>query len=187
MSVVLAYADDHIAVIASDGRVTDKNLNVIDENFNKTLKINDRTIMGFSGSFENCQNIIKLIQNPEHKSFIETLYPENIILFIRDILSDCPEGIKCSFIVCGIGKNGKICLSHVQTRSDAFITYPEPGKPHYNGAYPDEEIGKLDIFPQKLQQHFPDIQSAIYETIQTISELSPTVNKNMFHQIVRVD
>lgn len=186
MSVILSYADEYTAIIASDGRVTDKDLNVMDENYNKTIKINNNTIMGFSGSFENCQNIIKLIQNSEHKNFVKSLYPEDIVLFIQDVLSDFPKSIKCSFIVCGIGKNGKICSCNVQTGENAVIQYSSTGKQTYHGAYPSEEIAKLDIFPKALQKYFPDIMLAISETIQAISKLSPAVNGRVFYQTVHL-
>lgn len=136
MSVVLSCADENIAIIASDGRVTDKELNIVHEDYNKTVRVNDRTIMGFSGNFARCQNIVKLIQNPENKNFVQTLYPEDIALFVEKMLSDEPLETLCNFIICGINKNKKICSAHVQSRQKAIITHPEAGKICFDGAYP---------------------------------------------------
>lgn len=43
------------------------------------------------------------------------------------------------------------------------------------------------LVPKKLKAYFPDIMSAIKETIQITSELSPTVNNRMFYQIIQLD
>lgn len=186
MSVVLAYADKHMAVVASDGRVVDNENNIVQEDFNKTVKVNKKTILGFAGEASPCQYIVNLIQNSEHKEYVERLFPEDIVLFIERLLSDAPEYIKCCFIVCGTGKNGRICISRVETGQCATIHYPEPGMSHYDGAYPSEETAKLDIYHQNLEKHLPDIMCALEETIRAISNRSPSVNENMFYQIVHV-
>lgn len=73
MSVVLCYVNKNSATIACDGRVIDKNRNIIDESFKKFIKVNDSVIVGYGGSADLCQAILSPLQNPDQQDFIKQL------------------------------------------------------------------------------------------------------------------
>lgn len=180
MSVVLAYADDKIAVLASDGRVVDGNNNILKENYSKIRRINSKTIIGFAGELLPCENIANILTNPLHTDLIESLYVEDIVPIIQKLLIPAPEHIRVGFIICGIDRKNQICLSHILNHQEPVFQHPSRCEPCYEGLYPEEINRNCDVFGDNLKKYYPNILPAINSTISYCAQNSPSVNDTIY-------
>lgn len=178
MSVVLAYADNKTAIIASDGRVSDILGNVLSEEYPKVRKIGMNVIIGYAGHAIPCNNIVDLVLDPQKTNLTQGARVEDVSICIKNQLSLYPSELKIGFIICGIGINGKMCAEIVTSGQYSNTYHPDGENPFFCGMYPKEISKEKHIFENQLLSKNPE--DAMRETIKICSELSPTVNQNVF-------
>lgn len=178
MSVVLCYADKSSATIACDGRVIDENGNIVDESFQKFMKVNDSVIVGYAGSANLCQAILAPLQNPDQQDFVKQLSLEQIYGFIRQSVFRSKSSLKSGFLICGKSNSGVMGAASLNRNYDTGISCLAGDHVFYSGIYP-EELGNEDIFIRYLNR-FP-FKKAMKETIKYCSKRSDSVNDSVYY------
>lgn len=178
MSVVLCYADKNSATIACDGRVIDKNGNIIDESFKKFIKVNDRVIIGYGGSADLCQAILAPLQNPDQQDFINHLTLEQVYGFIKQSIFRVTSNLKAGFLICGKSNSGIMGAVSLNRNCDTGITYLTGDQAFYSGIYP-EELNDEDVFIRYLDR--VPFKKAMDKTIKYCSKRSASVNDSVFY------
>lgn len=184
MSVVLSYVDAKIAIIASDGRVVNSNMEIVDEHHRKIAEINKNVIMGYAGEFNGCRQIVDLLTNPDQKGFISQLRVEHVVDFISEFISRCtiPDDIHIGFLVCGKSKNGHMCSANVSNYSPKSIVYPTMQEPHIQGIYPAPFPGKEDLLRDCIKCH--GVRTGMEETVRQYASVFHDVNTNIYYSEV---
>lgn len=177
MSVVLAYADDKNAIIASDGRVSDIFGNILSEEYPKVRRIGNNVIIGYAGHAIPCGNIAELITNPDTTKLTQDARVEDVSASIKNHISTYPSELKIGFILCGLDKNGKI-RAEVLSGKTTQVHHPSKRKPFFAEMCPREIHRNEHIFEKQLLAKNPE--EAMRETINICANLSPTVNQNVF-------
>lgn len=185
MSVVLCYADDKMAIIASDGRSTDENGKIIAEDFKKFMRINDNVIVAFAGVAEAGLDVCNLLKNPEKRNLVSQLYVKDIADFIKMCSLSFPSDVYCGYIIAGISRDKKICVATAATYQETQIFYPKKEAPLYTGIFPKEMPKSNHIFEDFLSKEKKPID-AMKQTIKYCSKLSPSVNAYMNYDIIHL-
>lgn len=115
MSVVLGFATSKCGIIASDGWFKDDNGKIIDENFDKTIKLNDNVIAGFAGYSKPCVQMIIELQNLHP---LADMPLEQILEIMSCRLPQIAGDKLASFLLIGKNMHKKIQLSGIGTRTN---------------------------------------------------------------------
>ncbi len=181
MSLVLGYANENNAIIMSDGRAGGKVSP--SEEYDKTRKINDNIIIGFVGYKETSEHFIDCVYMDIGYS-INNCYMEE---FIEEVeygmgLESTKEKLESSFLIIGRTRNGKMKFVIAGKDTNYSIKYiPINRIAFIGGVIPIKDI-------QKICKKNCDIKSSPFEilksTIEDVSDLDSSVNKNIFYKII---
>ena len=184
MSVVLAYANNKTAIIAGDSRVYDpKNKIILQEDYKKTMKINKQVIIGFTGNCDQCTKLKKMISSNDRIN--GTSFVDDVITFVERFMSEMPKEAFVGIAICGINKEGKMCLVAISTSQGTTIKYPLNGKSHFFVLPPKGAPDDNDIFKEKLSELC--LIEAIKATIEYYSENFPSVNNKITFECIEVN
>lgn len=151
MSIVLSYADEHIAIIASDGRVTNAiNNTILSETYKKVKAVNVNVIIGYAGAVIVCDYIANMITDSKSTTLTQDSRVEDVVVLIEKLLSAFPSGLHVGFIVCGIGKNKKMCTAIISMNQKTQIYYPDNSSPFYCALYPNDIPRDTQIYESLL-------------------------------------
>lgn len=184
MSVVLAYADEQMAIVTSDGRVSDILGNIISEDYPKVRKICMNVIMGYAGHAIPCNTIADFITNPESSRLTQDARVEDVVDSIQTYMSSYPKGLNIGFVVCGMGRNGKMRTEIVTPGGNSQIYHPGNEEPFFCAMYPKEIPTNAQVFENELLSKSPE--DAMRETIKICANLSQTVNQNVFLERLQI-
>lgn len=180
MSVVLCYANEDMAIISGDGRVSDIFGNVLSEDYRKMRKINESVIIGYAGVAIPCNNIADLITNPKTTDLTQYARVEDVAESIEKKVSTFPPGLNIGFIVCGAGRNGKM-IGAIVSSGQKLQLYPATSDaPFFCALYPNDIPRDTQIFEEQLLKRTPEL--AMMETIKACSKLSRTINNRMYYE-----
>lgn len=180
MSVVLAYANEDMAIVSGDGRVSDVFGNVLSEEYRKVRQVNKNVIIGYAGAAIPCNHIADLITSPETTDLTQDARVEDVVISIEKKFSIFPPGLNIGFVICGIGENGKICGA-IMAAGQEMRLYPATNEsPFFCALYPNDIPRDTTIFEDQLLKKEP--LPAIMETIKICSKLSRTINSRIYYE-----
>lgn len=180
MSVILGFATTKFGIIASDGRFKDSNGNIVNENFDKTIRLNDNVIAGFAGHSKPCIQMIVELQK---------LYPiadmslEQILEVMSFRLPQIAQDKLASFLLLGKNMRNQIQLNGIGTHTNflPIKKIPDNDSHSYMTINPPG-IDADTIFINTLLEFHPDIQKGIDYTILKFSRLTDCVNNIRFQK-----
>lgn len=197
MSLVLGIAFTDKALIISDGRVLNANTGiVVNEKFDKTRKINDNVILGFSGEtkfplwllgqFDNIcnENIFRL--KADHVANILCKIAKEGVNYRKNLKE--PNTINFQMIVAGKNSRDIMALYNfgVPTNFEVNEYIPTEKNFVYSVLYPDTE--GFDYSFEQVIEDFPN--KGLGECIDLLfikaADLNDSINKNLFVKEVRI-
>lgn len=176
MSIVIGIITENKAYIASDGRVKNElNGDTLTESMNKTLKLSESVVIGFSGYFDRCAEIISYLIHMD-TSNADIVAQEIHTLFKGDF----SKNRVANFIIAGSGMDGKPKMFTLGTGTDGRIL--SFGVNSYTVIYPND-IPDKDYFTE-IYARYPHLSlpRVMDRLISHVSTLSLTVNNQYFHQ-----
>lgn len=191
MSLVLGITFTNRAMIISDGRVTNAKTNlIVDEKFDKTRKINDNVILGFSGEtefplwllgqFENIckQDISKL--KADHVTNILCKIAQEGINYRKGL----KEAISTNFQMIVAGKNSKGIMAlynfGVPTNFEIKEYIPTAKNFVYSVLFPD--TNGLNYSLEKIIADYPNkgLEEYINLLFTNAADIDDSINTNLF-------
>lgn len=180
MSLILGYANKDNAIIMSDGRAG--GTVCPSEEYDKTRKINNNIILGFSGYQESSEHFLSCIHMKLGER-IKYCYIEEFLEVVEYGMSldSTKEYLHSSFIIIGRTKNKHIMTTIVgnntQYKMDKHIV-TNVRHLAIGGTIDGEKI--FEIYEKNLSNHGMSIQSCMIKTIHGVSLLDSSVNTNTF-------
>lgn len=181
MSLVLGYANKNNAIIMSDGRAGG-NVNP-SEIYDKTRKINENIIIGFAGYKETSEHFINCIYM-DMGIGIKNFYIEE---FLEEVeygmgLEATKEKLKSSFLILGRAKTGEMKFVIAGQDTNYNIKYiPINRIAFIGGTIP---IGDIKEICKKNSGIKNSPFEILKSTIEDVSELDSSVNKNIFYKTI---
>lgn len=180
MSVILGFATPKFGIIASDGRFKDTNGNIVDENFDKTVKLNKNVIAGFAGYSKPC---IQMIIELQKLHPIADMALEQILEILSCRLPQIADDKPASFLLIGKNMHGKIQLCGIGTHTNFLPIENIPDTNSYSYMTIDPPgVDANTVFINTLLEFQPDIQKGIDHTILRVSQLTDVVNDIRFQK-----
>lgn len=181
MSLVLGYANENNAIIMSDGRAGGKVSP--SEKYDKTRKINDNIILGFVGYKETSEHFIACVYMDMEDS-INNCYMEE---FIEEVeygmgLESTKEKLESSFLILGRTRNGEMKFVITGKDTNYRIKYiPLNVIAFIGGTIPIKDIKEICKKNSEIKgSPFAILKS----TIEDVSDLDSSVNKNIFFKTI---
>lgn len=197
MSLILGIAFTNRAIIISDGRVKDASTGlVIDEKFDKTRKVNDNVILGFSGEMEFPLWLLGQFDNVCNKDIfrLRADHVANILCKIAQEGVNYRENLKepktTNFQMIVAGKNSRDIMAlynfGVPTNFQIKEYIPTAKTFVYSVLFPGtKDIGS--IF-EKVMAEYPnmELEDCINLLFFKASELDDSINTNLFIKEIRL-
>lgn len=183
MSFVICVVTSSFGIVASDGRGRNENNEIVAENFRKFCKINPDVIIAFGGD----GTIAHLLMHDFNNRFNhESLHFERIVSlftsYVNQILTD-PELLKkinVQFMILGMDTKN---TPRIETVSivDNIMTCGDSYNYSFAVATASSKMiaDGTQIVYRKLDEYGKDIPKALYEAIQEVANVDPSVNKNV--------
>lgn len=196
LSFVIGYVSTKMAAIASDGRCCYTDGTIKTEFYNKTRKINNNVIIGYSGSTKACEKILSQLQlalEQIQKNGMREPYVNEVAACIHAIIPmfNFPKEHKVQFIISGISNNKEMQLYTfgntnqtdfiplIATEKEIQIAALCSSKSNESGC----KIFKNHLINDPFVQHTP-IDDIFKASIEEMADLDPTVNRNCFSQVI---
>lgn len=197
MSLVLGIAFTNKALIISDGRVTNANTGlIVDEKFDKTRKINDNVILGFSGETEFPIWLLGQFDNICNKEILrlKSDYVADILCKIAqegvNYRKNLEQSVSTNFqmIVAGRSSKGIMGLYNfgVPTNFEIKEYIPTVKNFVYSVLFPDTK--GLDCSFEKIIADYPNKGLEDYINLLFIkaADMNESINTNLFMKEVEL-
>lgn len=197
MSLVLGIAFTDKTLIISDGRVKDASTNlVVDEKFDKTRKINDNVILGFSGETRFSQWLLGQFDNicNEDISRLKAEHVANILCKIAQEGANYRENLKepktthFQMIVAGKNSRGIMALYNfgVPTHFQIKECIPVANNFVYSVLYPDTR--GLEYSFEKMITDYPNKRLTDYINLlfTKAADMNDSINTNLFIKEIKL-
>ncbi|MCI8874318.1 MAG: hypothetical protein HFH51_16105 [Lachnospiraceae bacterium] len=191
MSLIIGIVFTNRAIVISDGRVKNARTDlVVDEKFDKTRKINDNVILGFSGDREFSLWLLELFKNvcKQDISKLKADHVANILCKIAqegvNYRKNLKDPIPTDFQMIAAGKNSKGIMAlynfGVPTNFEIKEYIPTAKTFVYSILYPDTK-GLHNAF-EKIMADYPDKGLEDYINLLFIkaANMDNSINTNLF-------
>lgn len=191
MSLILGIVFKNRAIIVSDGRVKDSNTDlVVDEKFDKTRKITENVILGFSGDREFSLWLLGQFENV-CKQDISQLKADHVADILCKIAQEgvnyrknLEQSVSTNFQMVVAGRNSKGIMGlynfGVPTNFEIKKYIPTANNFVYSVLYPDTK-GLHNAF-EKIMADYPDKGLEDYINLLFIkaANMDNSINTNLF-------
>lgn len=191
MSLILGIVFTNRAIVISDGRVKNASTDlVVDEKFDKTRKINDNVILGFSGDREFSLWFLEQFGN-FCKQDISKLKADHVANFLCkiaqkgvDYRNNLKESVSTDFQMIAAGKNSKGIMAlynfGVPTNFEIKEYIPTAKTFVYSVLSPGTK--DIDSIFEKVMAECPNMELGDYINLLFFkaSELDDSINTNLF-------
>lgn len=193
MSFVIGFATTDAAIIISDGRCTDRSGRIITEHYNKTRRINNNVIIGFSGETILCEKAISSLNTPT--SILAVSCPSINNYTVEDVSNNICNYLKylhlpatrnCSFIVAGFNKSKCIELATFGIANGLNIRrlIPSTENLQYITLSPEGVNGNRIVYRQLTEVRHRSIDDALKDAISEVALISRSVNSNYYSELI---
>lgn len=180
MSLILGYANTSNAIIMSDGRAGENGC--VSEHYNKTRKINDNIVIGFSGFAEQIEiflnHCIKEMGTDISNYYIND-YLEMVEFLFNDI--ETQEKLRSSFIIIGRDQDSKMYTTIIGDNTSYKLKTNLVTSPRVltiGGSIDGSIIN--NIYFTNIKNEILSIEERMATTILQVSRLDSSVNSNVF-------
>ena len=191
MSLVLGIVFTNKAMIISDGRVTNAKTNlIVDEKFDKTRKINDNVILGFSGEtefprwllgqFDNICNKEIFLLKADHVADILCKIAQEGVNYRKNL----EQSVSTNFQMIVAGRNSKGIMAlynfGVPTNFEIKEYIPSAKNFVYSVLFPD--TNGLNYSLEKIIADYPNKRLEEYINLLFINaaDIDDSINTNLF-------
>lgn len=181
MSIVIATAFEHSAIIGSDGRaICSTDNSIVTENYNKTIKLCNNVIMGFTGETIICENVVSYLKTLSISTVEDTSY------HIKELLEslNLSESRRCAFTVAGTTTLGHMELHSIGTKNHLQIKrdIPISNSLAYSILSPDDVDGERIFVQNVYALGIQNIKEAIRLSICEAARANFSINTNCHFQ-----
>lgn len=191
MSLILGTVFKNRAIIVSDGRVKDSNTClVVDEKFDKTRKINDNVILGFSGELEFSLWLLEQFENvcKQDISQLKADHVANIFCKITqegvDYRKNLKESLPTNFQMVVAGKNSKgiMALYNFGVSTNFEIKESTPTAKTFVYSVLSPATKGIDSIFEKIITDHPNkgLEDYINLLFSKASDMDDSINTNLF-------
>lgn len=191
MSLILGIVFTNRAIVISDGRVKNASTGlVVDEKFDKTRKINDNVILGFSGEREFSLGLLEQFENvcKQDISKLKADHAANILCKIAqegvDYRKNLKESLPTNFQMVVAGKNNKGIMAlynfGVPTNFEIKEYIPTAKTFVYSVLSPGTK--DIDSIFEKVMTNYPgrELEDYINLLFSKASDMDDSINTNLF-------
>lgn len=199
MSYIQCVATTKQVILTSDGRVRDKDNNIIMEDYKKIKRINEKVGIAYAGDREPCETIIKgaeqcLINlNCKDTCTVDQFFEQ--INNIAHAFMNVHTGSRAQFIIGGIRYNNKLGFMTLSTNNNFATVDKIPNLYHpieFCCAGSDnlnDEILNVNLQEMYNSESYQENPStALYKTINKtsryISTIDDSVNSKIFKEVI---
>lgn len=178
MSLILGYADEHFGIIMSDGRA-----GTVNEYYDKTRKINNKLIIGFSGYAEEIEFTLKTIIDAQDDK--ESITLDDFASLLKYAFQDIPDScsFNSSFLLIGLDDNNIMSTCIFGHTTDFTIQKNICNKPRICSIGGTIEGNIINmIYTTNMHRNDISIMDRMRYTITDVSKLDPSVNQNCFYR-----
>lgn len=195
MSLVLITAMEDFIVFVSDGRVTRNKtiteVEVLQENFKKLIRLNSNLCIGFAGSKEPCEQVLKTLENYN----LNNITIDNAF----EVLYEKAKLVHSKYISSGVKINILMAIGGMQNREIRFKTFSSidnfevlrfcPKGDELNYAMLSPADVNISYLINEIKNNIPctddNLKRAMSECINKVSSFDKTVNNNIFVEIIK--
>ena len=191
MSLIIGIVFTNRAIVISDGRVKNARTDlVVDEKFDKTRKINDNVILGFSGDREFSLWLLEQFENvcKQDISQLKADHVANIFCKIAqegvDYRKNLKESLPTNFQMVVAGKNNKGIMAlynfGVPTNFEIKEYIPTAKTFVYSVLSPGTK--DIDSIFEKVMTNYPgrELEDYINLLFSKASDMDDSINTNLF-------
>lgn len=191
MSLIIGIVFTNRAIVISDGRVKNARTDlVVDEKFDKTRKINDNVILGFSGDREFSLWLLEQFENvcKQDISQLKADHVANIFCKIAqegvDYRKNLKESLPTNFQMVVAGKNNKGIMAlynfGVPTNFEIKEYIPTAKTFVYSVLSPGTK--DIDSIFEKVMTNYPgrELEDYINLLFSKVSDMDDSINTNLF-------
>lgn len=191
MSFVIGFAYGKQIIIKSDGRVIDSSeTNIVNESYNKTRRISDSLICGFTGNKSLCECIYNDFLSAT-ESIHNNINADIAICKLNDVVKEYVTkypAFLVAFLIGGLSDSGIPTLNSFKSDAITDITYNRASS---------QEIAVTALEPKGFEGKGPSILSkyllakhtiddALNLAIKEVADGSFSVNTNIFSEEIRL-
>lgn len=189
MSIVIGIAHKNTVLIESDGRATStKTGNIISERQNKTRKLSDTAICGFTGHYNACDLAVRnMIQSNGGNLRTMSLKEQAEALYYASIfLLSSGEPLEFAFVVGGFDVDGLPALYSWQNTEKISVHKPSPlaDIAFVSLDPPDYPCNMTQMLGKYLKRDSRDYCKAVDSCIREVARGCPAVNASIFREIL---
>ncbi len=184
MSLVIAVAYQKGITVIGDTRAKNSKTNmIISESCKKVIRVNNKVLIGFSGTLEPFQKIYQIFYQTEHEHIndfgVEDV-ANKLSLFAKSLYNDTKCNDNLQIVFAGINSNKKPALINALWRNNfkLDISIVDSNNIIYSVLNPDG-FDFSNILEKELSCK-SSIRKAIYNTIKYASIQSDTINNRPF-------
>ena len=185
MSFVIGCASETAAIIVSDGRSSASDGSISSEYYNKTRKINDHVILGFSGTTAPCEDALKYLTSTVILSMSSADTVCDAIAGRLSTQTTTLKKLKANFIIIGIGDEKKMVVNLIQRNDSEVITqqvYPSGNSTTVVTLSPDGVDGDQIAMKHLATANEITVTNALCNAVKEVARIDRTVNSHCFIQ-----
>lgn len=185
MSFVIGCASETAAIIVSDGRSSASDGSISSEDYNKTRKINDHVILGFSGTTAPCEDALKYLTSTVILSMSSADTVCDAIAGRLSTQNSTLKKMKANFIIIGIGDEKKMVVNLIQRNDSEVITkqvYPSEDNVTIVTLSPDGVDGNQVVNKYLVSKSVGNVETDLCNAVKEVAEINKSVNSHCFVQ-----
>lgn len=187
MSIVIAIGNKRKIILASDGRVTDKNPDgatiILNENYKKIFKVHPGLCVAYAGTMNDCIPALSWISQQRDKITTIEQCTGFLSLWLEQNRDYKSGNVNAQFIVAGVSNNhflSYITLRYFNGNKEIIYWQLEDGL-RYNVC---SSLDPADDFISPIMSSGKRIEEMIIECIKTASEKNETINDHIFIETI---
>lgn len=191
MSVVLGYASTDECILMSDGLAGLKNERGeyahINEDFKKIKRVNESTIIGWSGNIDLGNAILDFCFPNDNASLLKSFTVEPATQIIRQQVQHVRHlGVRTGYIVAGINRSRQIQINSIDCNGDVNKQIPQNNNAAIVVLSPDDFNAYPIFFTNLSSREKTSVLEAMKHSVYEVSLHSISVNSNIFYDYVRL-
>lgn len=187
MSIIMAAGNCNEVIIMSDGRWSGEGPNgeriILDENFKKITKLNDKLYIAFAGNLDDCLSVIKGASKTLSNSTSVEQYTSAVMNWIQENVDFKHVEFNAQIIIAGCNSFGKLKINVVRCYehdlSSERNNLSEEGQFRVCSALDPSE----DFITPLMQQGKPLI-TQMMEVVKEAAKREFSINDHIFYDII---
>lgn len=187
MSIIMAAGNCDKVIIMSDGRWSGEGPNgeriIIDENFKKIAKLNDKLYVAFAGYVNDCRTVIRGASKILSESTTVEQYTSAVMNLIRENIDYEHTDFNAQIIVAGCNSFGKLKFNAIRCYGHKLSL--ERNNLLNEGKFTVcSALNPTDDFISPIMQQGKPLIEQMIAVVKEASKRDQTINDHVFYEII---